>query len=198
MRPTPTAMLAVPVLAITLAACGSAGHSAALSSSPTAGSSAGASVPATTPASSAASSPVPSAAPSGGHDSIGGSVSTNLAAAPTITVPTGAAPSKLETKDIVVGHGPVAATADTVTVQYVGVNYANGKPFDSSWSRGKPSTFALSNVIPGFAQGIAGMAVGSRREIVIPAALGYGAQGVAPAIAPNENLIFVVDLLKLS
>lgn len=128
---------------------------------------------------------------------IGGSVSSNLGAEPSITVPTTPAPTHLETRDIVVGTGAVASATSTVTVQYLGVNYANGKPFDSSWQRGQPATFSLQQVVPGFAQGIVGMRVGGRREIVIPPALGYGSQGAAPAIAPGETLVFVVDLLKV-
>ncbi|HUO47363.1 MAG TPA: FKBP-type peptidyl-prolyl cis-trans isomerase, partial [Acidimicrobiales bacterium] len=77
---------------------------------------------------------------------------------------------------------------------YVGANYADGKVFDSSWSRGQAATFPLNGVIPGFAQGIVGMKVGGRRVIVIPSSLGYGAAGSPPAVAPNENLVFVVDL----
>lgn len=134
------------------------------------------------------------AASSGG---IGGSVSSNLGTEPSITVPTTPAPNHLETRDIVVGTGAVASATSTVTVQYLGVNYANGKPFDSSWQRGQPATFSLQQVVPGFAQGIVGMRVGGRREIVIPPALGYGSQGAAPAIAPGETLVFVVDLLKV-
>lgn len=183
------ALLAVPLLAAAVAGCGGTSTPAAAGSAAPAASQ---SAPSSTPP------PAPSASPSGGHDSIGGSVSATLGKEPTVTVPSTPAPSTLLTKDIVVGHGPVASTADTVTVQYLGLNYADGKPFDSSWSRGAPTTFPLSNVIPGFAQGIAGMAVGGRREIVIPPRLGYGAQGVAPAIGPNETLIFVVDLLKVT
>jgi peptidylprolyl isomerase len=82
-------------------------------------------------------------------------------------------------------------------VQYVGSDYTNGKDFDSSWSRGQPASFALSGVVPGFAQGIVGMKVGGRREIVIPPALGYGADGQPPAVGPNETLVFVVDLLAI-
>ncbi len=79
----------------------------------------------------------------------------------------------------------------------MGANYTDGKDFDSSWSRGQPASFPLNGVVPGFAQGIVGMKVGGRREIVIPPALGYGAMGQAPAVAPNETLVFVVDLLAI-
>jgi peptidylprolyl isomerase len=101
------------------------------------------------------------------------------------------------TKDLVVGEGATAVKSDTVVVQYVGANYSDGKDFDSSWERGQPTTFPLSQVVPGFAQGIVGMKLGGRREIVIPPALGYGAVGSPPAISPNETLVFVVDLISI-
>lgn len=123
---------------------------------------------------------------------------TNLQVAPVIAAGTPPAPTQLVTKDLVVGSGATASTASTVKVQYVGANYADGKTFDSSWQRGQPATFPLSGVVPGFAQGIAGMKVGGRREIVIPPALGYGSNGSPPAVAPNETLVFVVDLISVS
>ncbi|MCL5444657.1 MAG: FKBP-type peptidyl-prolyl cis-trans isomerase [Acidimicrobiales bacterium] len=91
----------------------------------------------------------------------------------------------------------MATAQSTVKVQYVGANYVTGTIFDSSWSRGQPATFPLNGVIPGFAQGIEGMRVGGRREVVIPPALGYGAQGSPPNVQPNETLVFVIDLLAV-
>lgn len=122
---------------------------------------------------------------------------TNLNAKPEVTVPDGAAPKKLEEVEIVEGDGPEAKAGDEVTVQYVGVGYDSKEEFDSSWSRGEPSTFDLDEVIPGWNQGIAGMKVGGRRELTIPANLAYGPAGSPPAIGPNETLIFVVDLLAV-
>jgi len=98
------------------------------------------------------------------------------------------------TKDLVVGTGKTATAGDTVLVQYVGTDYATGKVFDSSWQRNQPASFSLDAVVPGFAQGIEGMKVGGRREIVIPSALAYGGAGRPPVISPNENLVFIVDL----
>jgi len=119
---------------------------------------------------------------------------------PVVTVPTGPAPTKLVTKDLVTGTGQTAKAGETVTVNYVGVLYKNGKEFDSSWSRNQPFTTALSNgsVIPGWVQGIPGMKVGGRRELIIPASLAYGKQGSPPTIPPNSPLVFVVDLLSVS
>jgi peptidylprolyl isomerase len=120
---------------------------------------------------------------------------TNLNAKPKVTVPDGAPPKKLEEVEIVEGDGAEAKEGDEVTVQYVGVGYDSKEEFDSSWSRGEPSTFSLEEVIPGWNQGIAGMKVGGRRELIIPANLAYGPAGSPPVIGPNETLIFVVDLL---
>ena len=119
---------------------------------------------------------------------------TDLSNPPVISAGTPPPPTSLQTQDLVVGTGKTAKASDTVVVHYVGANYADGKVFDSSWSRGQPATFPLNGVVPGFAQGIVGMKVGGRREIVIPPALGYGATGQPPAVSPNETLVFVVDL----
>ena len=118
---------------------------------------------------------------------------------PTVTVPKGAPPKKLEIKDLEEGTGAEAKAGDEVTVQYVGVNYKNGKEFDASWDRGEPFTFQLGAgmVIPGWDQGVEGMKVGGRRELIIPPELAYGPEGSPPAIGPNETLIFVIDLLEV-
>lgn len=118
---------------------------------------------------------------------------------PKVTVPKGAPPQELETKDLEEGSGAEAKSGDVVTVQYVGVNYKNGKEFDSSWSRSEPFPFPLGGgeVIPGWDQGIVGMKVGGRRELIIPPELAYGEEGRPPAIPPNETLVFVVDLLEV-
>jgi peptidylprolyl isomerase len=118
---------------------------------------------------------------------------------PKVEVPDGPPPKTLQTKDITVGEGDEAQAGDTLTMQYVGVNYDDGKEFDASWDRGEPFTFQLGagSVIPGWDQGIAGMKVGGRRQLIVPPDLGYGAQGQPPTIKPNETLVFVVDLLDV-
>jgi peptidylprolyl isomerase len=112
----------------------------------------------------------------------------------------GAPPTKLVANDLEEGTGPAAKAGDEVSVQYVGVNYKSGQEFDASWGRGEPFTFALGSgmVIPGWEEGIEGMKVGGRRELIIPPGLGYGAAGSPPAIPPNETLVFVVDLEAIS
>jgi peptidylprolyl isomerase len=124
---------------------------------------------------------------------------TDLETKPTVTVPEGDPPAELETEDIVKGKGKTAKEGDNVTVQYVGVSYSTGQQFDASWDSGQPFEFQLGvgQVIPGWDQGVAGMKEGGRRQLVIPPDLGYGEQGSPPAIAPNETLIFIVDLLEV-
>ncbi len=118
---------------------------------------------------------------------------------PKVTVPKGAPPKKLEIEELEEGSGAEAKAGDEVTVQYVGVNYKDGKEFDSSWSRNEPFTFGLGagQVIPGWDQGVEGMKVGGRRELIIPPDLAYGEAGSPPAIGPEETLIFVIDLLSV-
>jgi peptidylprolyl isomerase len=115
---------------------------------------------------------------------------------PKVSVPSGQPPKKLVEKDLEEGTGPAAKAGDEVTVQYVGVGYDTEEEFDASWDRGEPFTFTLGvgEVIPGWDEGIEGMKVGGRRELVIPPELAYGAAGAPPAIGKNETLIFVVDL----
>jgi peptidylprolyl isomerase len=118
---------------------------------------------------------------------------------PEVTVPSGPPPKKLEIKELTKGTGAEAKAGDYVTVQYVGVGYESKEQFDASWDRGEPFSFGLGNgeVIKGWDQGVAGMKVGGRRELIIPPNLGYGPAGSPPAIGPNETLIFVVDLVEV-
>jgi FKBP-type peptidyl-prolyl cis-trans isomerase len=123
-----------------------------------------------------------------------------LATKPTVVVPSGAPPSHLVTRDLIPGTGQTVSSGQTVTVNYVGVLYKNGKEFDSSWKRNQPLTTALTpgGIIPGWVQGIPGMKVGGRRELIIPPSLGYGKTGSPPTIPPNSTLVFVVDLLSVA
>jgi len=119
---------------------------------------------------------------------------------PTITVPPGAPPTQLESKDLIVGTGPAAKAGDRVTVQYIGVAYSTGKVFDASWTRGQPFPFTLGagQVITGWDKGVAGMRVGGRRELILPPNYAYGPASPGPGIGPNDTLIFIVDLLKIN
>jgi peptidylprolyl isomerase len=120
-----------------------------------------------------------------------------LATKPTVEAGKGAAPTKLETKDLITGTGKEAKSGSTVYVNYVGVLWKTGKEFDSSWKRNEPFQFTVGSgqVIKGWDKGVVGMKVGGRRELRIPAEEAYGKLGNG-TIPKNEALIFVVDLLK--
>jgi peptidylprolyl isomerase len=129
-----------------------------------------------------------------------GPISKDLSTKPEIPKPSGDPPAELQTQDIVEGKGPAAKAGDTVQMQYVGHSWSTGEQFDSSWDSGRPYTFHLGSggVIPGWDQGIVGMREGGRRLLIIPPDLGYGAGGAGGGlIAPNETLVFVVDLQKI-
>jgi peptidylprolyl isomerase len=117
---------------------------------------------------------------------------------PEVDFPGGEPPTELEITDIWEGDGAVAKAGDTVQVHYVGVAYSTGEEFDASWNRGAPLEFRLGvgQVIAGWDQGVQGMRVGGRRQLVIPPALAYGDRGAGRSIAPGETLIFVCDLVS--
>jgi peptidylprolyl isomerase len=117
---------------------------------------------------------------------------------PEIDFPGGEPPADLEITDIWEGDGAVAKSGDTVRVHYVGVAYSTGEEFDASWNRGDPLEFrlGLGQVISGWDQGVQGMKVGGRRQLVIPPDLAYGDRGAGRTIAPGETLIFVCDLVS--
>lgn len=101
--------------------------------------------------------------------------------------------------DEVVGDGDEVTTGATVTAHYVGVSASTGSQFDASWDRGAPISFPLDGVIRGWSEGLLGMRVGGRRTLVIPGAMAYGANPPPGAgIAPNETLVFTVDLVDVS
>jgi peptidylprolyl isomerase len=119
---------------------------------------------------------------------------------PVIPKPSGTPPRKLVKEDIVKGKGPAAKRGDTVVVNYVGMNFSNGKEFDASWDRGQPFPLQLgvTQVIEGWQKGLVGIRKGGRRKLTIPPELGYGAQGYPPDIPPNETLIFVIDAVSVN
>jgi peptidylprolyl isomerase len=80
----------------------------------------------------------------------------------------------------------------------VGVAFSTGEEFDASWNRGEPLEFRLGKgqVIAGWDEGVQGMKVGGRRQLVIPPGLAYGDRGAANVIRPGETLIFICDLVS--
>jgi FKBP-type peptidyl-prolyl cis-trans isomerase len=129
---------------------------------------------------------------------------TNTASKPKVTAESPLPAATLKVKDLVAGKGDEAKPDSTVTVHYVGVRYADGREFDSSWERGGPTSFSLRKVVKGFTQGIGGkgeispMKVGGRRVIIVPSEMGYGEEGTPDgAIPPNASIVFVVDLIAV-
>jgi peptidylprolyl isomerase len=135
-----------------------------------------------------------------GGDDGGGTETAEAKPKPTVEIPDGPAPTELVIEDIEEGDGAEAKSGDQVSVNYVGVLFDGGKEFDASFDRGQPFEFQLGagSVIPGWDQGVEGMKVGGRRQLVIPPDLGYGAQGSPPDIPPNATLVFVIDLLSVN
>ncbi|QNN51921.1 FKBP-type peptidyl-prolyl cis-trans isomerase [Nocardioides mesophilus] len=118
---------------------------------------------------------------------------------PEIDFPSSPPPADLEVTEVTEGEGAEAVAGKTVLVHYVGVAHSTGEEFDASYNRGEPLSFRLGvgQVISGWDQGVQGMKVGGRRQLVIPPHLGYGDRGAGGVIKPGETLIFVVDLVDV-
>ena len=118
--------------------------------------------------------------------------------APEVDVEVGPPPTALVTKDITVGTGDPVPAGASVTVNYIGVSCSTGVIFDSSYKANPPTpvTFSLTGVIPGWSQGIPGMAKGGKRLLGIPPALAYG-NDASPngTFAAQETLWFVVEMV---
>jgi peptidylprolyl isomerase len=123
-------------------------------------------------------------------------VTANAGEAPTITAPSGDAPTELIAQDVIVGTGATVLATSTLTVHYTLMQWSDGAILESSWSSGNPATFPLANVITGWQQGLVDAKVGTRRLLVIPPALGYGPMAGHPL--ENETLIFAVDIIAVS
>lgn len=123
-------------------------------------------------------------------------VTANAGEAPTITAPTGDAPTELIAQDVIAGTGAEVLATSTLTVHYTLMKWSDGSILESSWSDGNPATFPLSGVIQGWQQGLVGAKVGARRLLVIPPALGYGPMAGHPL--EKDTLIFAVDIIAVS
>jgi peptidylprolyl isomerase len=123
-------------------------------------------------------------------------VTANAGEAPTITPPSGDAPTALIAEDIIVGSGTEVVATSTVTLHYTLMKWSDGSILESSWSSGTPSTFQLSGLIQGWQQGLPGAKVGGRRLLVLPPALGYGAMAGHPL--EKDTLIFAIDIIAVS
>ena len=191
MRKPITLTCALIAMAAAVAGCGSSSSAAGVQLAPSAGateaavtSTASSSATTTTSSTSTSTIPLPAA----------------LKTKPKVVPPSGPPPKGLVVKDLIKGTGPAATATSTVTVQYVGILYKGGKQFDASWNdgNGQPTTLPLSGVIKGWQEGIPGMRVGGRRELIIPPSLGYGPSGSPPKIPGNATLEFVIDLHGVS
>ena len=118
---------------------------------------------------------------------------------PEIEFPDPEPPADLVVTEVNQGDGAEAVAGKQVLVHYVGVAHSTGEEFDASYNRGEPLSFRLGagQVISGWDQGVQGMKVGGRRQLVIPPRLGYGDRGAGGVIKPGETLIFVVDLVDV-
>ena len=186
MRKTITLLISTGALGAAVAGCGTA-RAPGVITAPSAGATAATSTAAatTTAAStSAAADLTPKSGP--------------ISTQPTIAKPTGAAPKKLAVRNLVTGKGASATAGSTVTVNYVGEVYKSGKIFDDhTWTDHENFTTPLSGVITGWQQGVPGMKVGGRRELIIPPSLAYKNQAQT-GIPAGSTLIFVIDLLKVT
>ena len=118
---------------------------------------------------------------------------------PIISIPEGEPPTELVIDDETIGDGNEAVVGKRVVVHYAGVAWSTGREFDASWNRGQTFDFRLGarEVIEGWDRGVAGMRVGGRRRLTIPADLGYGSRGAGGVIKGGETLVFVVDLVDV-
>jgi FKBP-type peptidyl-prolyl cis-trans isomerase FklB len=105
-------------------------------------------------------------------------------------------PSGLQYKVIKAGTGKKPKLNDTVTVNYRGT-LIDGTEFDSSLRRGKPATFPVSGVIPGWTEALPLMEEGAKWQLFIPPKLAYGERGAGNLVAPNATLIFEVELISI-
>jgi peptidylprolyl isomerase len=148
---------------------------------------------------SGAASLAPSAAPSATQSfpPVPAGADPALSTKPTVETPSGTV-TALTPKLLITGTGPAVASGQTITVNYVGVSFKDGKEFDSSWSRSQAFTTQIGKgaVIPGWDQGLVGVKVGSRVQLDIPANLAYGDNPTGGQ--PGGPLRFVVDVLSAS
>ena len=108
----------------------------------------------------------------------------------------GPAPTELVITDLVVGDGAEATPGATVDVHYVGVDFETGEQFDASWDRGESIEFPLNGLVRGWQEGIPGMKVGGRRQLIAPPHLAYGPAGGGHRLS-GRTLTFVIDLLDV-
>jgi peptidylprolyl isomerase len=181
------AVVAVALVAAA-AACGSSSKNSSVQSEPTTTATPTTSTPATPSLSAGSAAGKPCVARTGSLP----------AGAPDVPVQVGPPPTHLVIKDLKLGTGAVIPAGATITANYIGVACSTGAIFDSSYAHGGAISFPLTQVIPGWTNGIPGMKVGGIRLLGIPAEQAYGsAPPDGSGIAPDEALWFVVQPVKL-
>lgn len=105
--------------------------------------------------------------------------------------------AELQKIDLKEGTGEEVKLADLVRMHYKGTLAQTGSKFDSSYDNGEPLTCTLTSLIPGWQEGVPGMKVGGKRRLLIPANLGYGAQGTT-GIPPDSDLVFEIELVAIN
>jgi FKBP-type peptidyl-prolyl cis-trans isomerase len=175
-RPLRALLLAVLLLALAVAGCGSDSSAK--------------------PPAKASSTP---SDPAQEVDQLASQISSKLSQRPKIPTPQGRPPATLLTRDVVKGTGPKVKPGEKISVQYVGASWSDGKEFDASWNRGQAFSLSIpGQVIEGWNEGILGMRQGGRRLLIIPPIKGYGPNGTPDgSIKPNETLAFVIDADKV-
>jgi len=113
---------------------------------------------------------------------------------PEVEFPSGPPPNDLQINDVVIGQGAEATPGATVDVHYVGVEFESGEEFDASYNRGQSIEFPLQGLIQGWQDGIPGMRVGGRRQLIVPPEQAYGPTGGGHRLS-GKTLVFVIDLL---
>lgn len=113
---------------------------------------------------------------------------------PSVKIPDGEAPAELKVAVLKQGVGPEVADGDTTLLQYYGVDWEDGKSFDSSWKSGTPISIPGNTYVPGFVQALNGQKVGSQVLVSIPPALAYGEDPEAHELG-GKTLVFVIDIL---
>ncbi len=112
---------------------------------------------------------------------------------PTVTIPSGSAPTKMSSTVLIEGTGPKVAKSDTITARYVGYSWKTGKLIDDGFDT--PTSGTLSSLIPGWTTGLAGKRVGSRVLLVLPPADGFPEGSNNPPVDAGDTVVYVVDIL---
>ena len=191
-----TALLCVAALGLT--ACSSDSSSSKATPTPSASSAAVSPSASATPSPSVSATPTKPATTITSLDAI--TVTGAAGKKPTVTAKWPLKIAATTSKVLTAGSGRTVSDDATVRINYEGVNARTGKSFDSSFSRGKPTSFPLSQVVPGFQKGLKGHKVGDRVLVMMPGSNAYDSQGGNPqvGIAKGDSLIFVVDILDTS